>query len=62
MTPEIIVWALLAGLVSLIWVIAVGILRADHHSQDNQQTDAQPEHRNGMTLHEQTSQQPKAAA
>ena len=62
MTPEIIVWALLAGLVGLIWVMVVGILAGDHHSQDNQQTGAQPEHRNGIELNEQTSQQPRAAA
>lgn len=62
MTPEIIVWALLAGLVGFIWVMLVDILGADHHSQNNQQTGAQPEHRNGIELHEQTSRQSRAAA
>jgi hypothetical protein len=56
MTQEIIVWALLAGLVGLIWVIAVGILNTGHHSQHNQQGGAQPEHPNGYKLHEQTAQ------
>ena len=56
MTQEIIVWALLAGLVGLIWVIAVGILSTGHHSQHNQQGGAQPEHPNGYKLHEQTAQ------
>ena len=62
MTQEIIVWALLAELVGLIWIMVVGILSADHHSKDNQQTGAQPKHRNGIKLNEQTSQQPRAAA
>lgn len=56
MTQEIIVWALLAGLIGLIWVIAVDILSTDHHSQDNQQGGAQPEQRNGYNPHEQTAQ------
>lgn len=62
MTQEIIVGALLAGLVGLIWVMVVDILGADHHSQDNQQTGAQPEHRNGIKLNEQTSQQSRTTA
>ena len=62
MPQEIIVWARLAGLVGLIWVMAVGILGAGPHSQDNQRAGAQPEHRNGIELHEQTSQQSRAAA
>ena len=56
MTEEIIVWALLAGLVGFIWVMIVDILGADHHSQDNQQGGAQPEQRNGYNPHEQTAQ------
>ncbi|MEO5955974.1 MAG: hypothetical protein ABIR36_09840 [Nitrospiraceae bacterium] len=55
MTQEIIVWALLAELVGLIWVMVVGILSTDHHSRHNQQGDAQPQHRNGYKPHEQTS-------
>ena len=62
MTQEIIVWALLAGLVGLIWVIAVSILRTDHHSRDNQQGGAQPEHRNGYKPHEQTPQHSNTSA
>ena len=56
MTQEIIVWALLAGLVGLIWVIAVGILSTDHPSQHDQQDGAQPKHLNGYKPHEQTAQ------
>lgn len=62
MTEEIIVWALLAGLAGFIWIMIVDILGADHHSRDNQQPGAQPEHRNGIELHEQTSRQSEAAA
>lgn len=62
MTQEIIVWALLAGLVGLIWVTALAVLAADHHSQNNQQRSDSPEQRDGYELNEHTPRQSRVAA
>lgn len=62
MTQEIIAWALLAGLVGLIWVMVIAVLDAHHHSQNNQQRSAQPERHNGYEPNEYTSQESRVAA
>jgi hypothetical protein len=47
MTQDIIVWALLAGLVGLIWVMALAIRGNDHLAHDNRQGSASPEQPDG---------------
>lgn len=62
MTQEIIVWALLVWLVWLIWVMALAILGADHHTLDNRQRNASPEHSDGYEPNERSPQQSRVSA
>ena len=62
MTQDIIVWALLAGLVGLVWVMAIAILGQDHYTRDNRQGSASPEPRDGYAPHEQSSRPSRVAA
>ena len=62
MTQDIIVWALLAGLVGLIWVMAIAILGQDHYAHDNRQGSASPEPLDGYAPHEQSSRPSRVAA
>lgn len=62
MTQDIIVWALLAGLVGLIWVMAIAVLGQDHYTRDNRQGNASPELRDGYAPHEQSSRPSRVAA
>ena len=51
-TQEIIMWTLLAGLVGLIWVMALAILGDNHHAHDNRRENASPEHSDGYKPNE----------
>ena len=62
MTQEIIVWALLMGLVGLIWVMVLAILGDEHHTHDNRQGSASPEPRGGYEPHVRSPQQSGIAA
>ena len=62
MTEDIIVWALLAGLAGLIWVMALAIRGDAHLSHDNRQGSAQPEPPDGYAPHEHSSRQSRVAA
>ena len=62
MTQDIIVWALLVGLVGLIWVMALAVLGDDHHAHDNRQERASPEPHDGYEPLEHSSRQSRVTA
>jgi hypothetical protein len=62
MTQEIILWALLAELVGLFWVMVLAVLDDDRHTHDNRQRTPSPEHRDGYESRQHSHQQAKVAA
>ena len=62
MTQDIIVWALLMGLVGLIWVMALAVLGDNLHAHDKQEGSAQPEPRDGDEPLERSSRRSRVAA
>jgi len=61
MAQEIIL-VLLAGLVGIIWVIALDILGDNHRPHDNRKQNPSPEPHDGEKAHEDSSRQSKVAA
>jgi hypothetical protein len=62
MTQDIIVWALLMGLVGLIWVMALAVLGDNLDTHDKQEGNAQPEPHDGYEAHKGSSKQSRVAA
>ena len=62
MTPEIIVWSLLLGLLGLIWVLVLAILGDDQHIQDRQNGSASSERSDASESGGSSPRQSRAAA
>ena len=61
MTQEILLWALVAGLLVFTWVMAVVGLDDDHHTRYDLQGNASPEHRDREEPHDNSPPQSKLA-
>ncbi len=62
MTEDIIVWALLMGMVGLFWVMALAILDDGHHTHDKKRGSALPERLDGYDPHERSRQRSTVSA
>jgi hypothetical protein len=48
MTPELVVWVLIAGLIGLVWVFTCAILTKDRPAEASGSVDDEPDHEQGQ--------------
>jgi len=62
MTQDIILWALVAGLIGLMWVLVLARLSENHHGEDRRKKSNSPGHSDGYEPGEGSFHRSRAAA